>query len=249
MQSLSQPTIVIFDEFEKVYSEEAQEDILTMLDGVFPSKKLFLFTCNNKWKVNQHMRNRPGRVFYYLEYSGLDAKFIREYCEDNLKNKENIDSVVVLSHMFDHFNFDMLASIVEEMNRYNENAHQAISMLNARPEFSAKQTFTATLTVGNSKRRLDDEKLSMNPITQPAFSVLYYDAPVPAAVEKMKKGEKAPKPRRTRENEKLWKYATFEFKDLVKVDANEGRFLYKKGNVSVTLVREIAVSHSYDGLL
>lgn len=62
IQSIEQPVIIVFDEFEKVYDEGEQEAMLTLLDGVYPTKKLFVLTCNDKWRVNQHMRNRPGRI-------------------------------------------------------------------------------------------------------------------------------------------------------------------------------------------
>ena len=45
IQDIQQPCIVLFDEFEKVYDRDQQESILTLLDGVFPTKKLFVFTC------------------------------------------------------------------------------------------------------------------------------------------------------------------------------------------------------------
>ena len=38
IQSIEQPVIVVFDEFEKVYDEAEQEAMLTLLDGVYPSK-------------------------------------------------------------------------------------------------------------------------------------------------------------------------------------------------------------------
>ena len=64
IQSIEQPVVILFDEFEKVYDSQEQEAILTLLDGVFPSKKLFMLTCNDKWRIDQHMRNRPGRIYY-----------------------------------------------------------------------------------------------------------------------------------------------------------------------------------------
>ena len=42
LHSITQPVVVLFDEFEKVYGEGAQQQMLTLLDGVYPSKKLFL---------------------------------------------------------------------------------------------------------------------------------------------------------------------------------------------------------------
>ena len=121
IQSIEQPVIVVFDEFEKVYGEDEQEQILTLLDGVFPTKKLFVLTSNDKWRINQHMRNRPGRIFYLIDFKGVDGNFIREYCNDNLNAKEHIERIVNVSTMFKEFNFDMLKALVEEMKRMRAN--------------------------------------------------------------------------------------------------------------------------------
>lgn len=155
MMAITEPCVVIFDEFEKVYDDKEQEAILTLLDGVFPSKKLFILTVNDKYKVNSHMRNRPGRVFYMIEYKGLDADFIAEYCEDNLLNKVHIPQVCRLTLLFDSFNFDMLKALVEEMNRYNESPNQAMEMLNAKP-------YDAGLTYHNVEVFMNGEKLDNN---------------------------------------------------------------------------------------
>ena len=37
MQSISQPAMILLDEYEKTHDEDAQERILTLLDGAFPS--------------------------------------------------------------------------------------------------------------------------------------------------------------------------------------------------------------------
>lgn len=134
VQSIDEPCIILFDEFEKVFDDEAQEATLTLLDGVYPSKKLFLLTANDKYRVNQHMRNRPGRIFYMIEYGGLTAEFIEEYCNDNLINKSYIPQVCRLTLIFEKFNFDMLKAVVEEMNRYNESPQQALELLNTKPQ-------------------------------------------------------------------------------------------------------------------
>lgn len=145
LQAIEQPTIVLFDEFEKVYSVDDQEDMLTLLDGVFPSKKLFILTCNDKWRVNEHMRNRPGRIYYMLDFKGLTPEFIREYSMDNLKNKLHIERLVQIAGTFDQFNFDMLKATVEEMNRFNETPQEAMSILNTKPEFGGKNKYTVKL--------------------------------------------------------------------------------------------------------
>jgi hypothetical protein len=170
LQSIDQPCIILFDEFVKVYDKDDQESILTLLDGVFPSRKLFILTCNDKWRVDYHMRNRPGRIYYMLDYKGLENTFIVEYCEDNLKAtlKKHIDSICRIASMFDQFNFDMLKAVVEEMNRYDESPHESLKMLNAKPEFSQDQRYKVDLLPKGVKLDRDDIEASEwrgNPLT------------------------------------------------------------------------------------
>mgnify|MGYP002776428584 CR=1 FL=1 len=149
IQSIDQACIILFDEFEKVYSDNDQEAALTLLDGVFPSQKLFVLTCNDKWRINQHMRNRPGRIFYMIDFGGLEHEFIVEYCNDTLINKQYIEKVCAIAALFEQFNFDMLKALVEEMNRYNEAPADAMKMLNAKPEFNNKGNFDVQMFAKN----------------------------------------------------------------------------------------------------
>jgi hypothetical protein len=177
IQSIEQPAVILFDEFEKVYDSEQQEKILTLLDGVFPTQKLFVFTCNDKWRVDQHMRNRPGRIFYMLDFSGLEPAFIEEYCNDNLNAKEYIPVIVKLSTLFAQFNFDMLKSLIEEMNRYDEAPTEALRMLNVRPEFdNGKVAWTMNLTdTSGAVMRCDRPEFVGNPLT--LNLLVYYKTP------------------------------------------------------------------------
>jgi hypothetical protein len=133
--AITQPLIVLFDEFEKTYDtkKNEQDAILTLLDGVFPSKKLFMLTCNDRYGINTNMINRPGRIFYSMEFRGLDPDFILEYIMDNLKDTSHADTIMRTTSMFSEFNFDMLQALVEEMNRYGESPAQALTMLNVSP--------------------------------------------------------------------------------------------------------------------
>ena len=169
IQSIEQPCVVLFDEFEKVYGEDEQEQMLTLLDGVFPSKKLFVLTCNDKWRIDKHMRNRPGRIFYMLDFKGLDPDFIREYCEDRLNNKEYIERIVQITGTFSAFNFDMLKALVEEMNRYNEPPQEAMKMLNAKPEYSEECKYKVHLHVDGKlidEEDINDEEWRGNPLNK-----------------------------------------------------------------------------------
>lgn len=157
LQDISQPAVVLMDEFEKTYDKSDQEQVLTLLDGVFSSKKLFLLTSNSMWAIDRHMRNRPGRLFYVFEYAGISEQFIRDYCVDNLKDQKQIQSVVRVSKVFTAFNFDMLTALVEEMNRYDESAAQAMQYLNVRPGMDEVcRTFTLSVA-------FDDPRVTSNP--------------------------------------------------------------------------------------
>lgn len=167
IQSIEQPIIILFDEFEKTYKHREQEQILTLLDGVYPSKKLFILTCNNKYELNEYLNNRPGRIFYNIEYKGLSKEFIKEYCEDNLLNQEYITSVIQLTSIFSQFNFDMLKALIEEMNRYNETPYQALEILNISPVHSEYTQYDVNLKINNDgvlSKVNSDKKWKGNPL-------------------------------------------------------------------------------------
>ncbi len=168
LQDVEQPAIVLFDEFEKVYDDESQPGILTLLDGVFTSKKLFILTCNDIWKINEHMKNRPGRLFYSVSFNGLSLEFIREYCDDNLRDRAYSDKVCDISMLFAEFNFDMLSALVEEMNRYSESPEDAMKMLNVQPDSSSSVSmFKMTLLIDGDEKEITSPKggiLDKNPL-------------------------------------------------------------------------------------
>ena len=178
IQDIEQPCIILFDEFEKIFDEDEQKGILTLLDGVFPSKKLFILTCNDKWRINQHMRNRPGRIYYAIDFTGLDTNFIVDYCNDNLNYPEHTDQICKISTMFSEFNFDMLKALVEEINRYGETPQEAIKLLNTKPEHDDNIKYNVELFVNDKlieSKDFHDSVWRGNPLASP-FG-LSYDRP------------------------------------------------------------------------
>jgi hypothetical protein len=124
------------------------------------------------------MRNRPGRIFYLLDFRGLDIDFITEYCEENLNDKGQIENVCRVSSLFTEFNFDMLKALVEEMNRFKETAQEAMKMLNAKPQTDDSGRFKVTLTVGT--RSIPDAKFypnewNGNPLAKEQFCIEQYE--------------------------------------------------------------------------
>ena len=230
IQNIEQPCAILFDEFEKTYDKEQQESILTLLDGVFPTKKLFMITCNDKWRVDSHMRNRPGRIYYMLDFKGLDAGFIREYCYDNLKDAslKNVDSMVNIGSLFSEFNFDMLKAIVEEMNRYNESPQEALEMLNAKPEFDNGTEYTMKIVHnGKEVKSGTRDKFHGNPLQPKGVDVEFDSDP------------------EDEESEYIWK--TFKPDALIHVDGRKGEFTFKDNGTTVVLTRvEKTMYRMYD---
>jgi hypothetical protein len=83
LQSIDQPCVVIFDEFEKVYSYEEQAALLTMFDGTMSSKKLWILTCNHQHNVNEFI----GYAAEYKEKNFAIAEDVRVRRE----NKEALE--------------------------------------------------------------------------------------------------------------------------------------------------------------
>lgn len=140
--NISQPCVVLFDEFEKVYKKEHQEKVLTLLDGTIQTKKLFMITCNQSEKLDDNLINRPGRMYYSLSYNGIDESSIREYCEDKLKDTSLTDRFVQCSMLFSSFTFDMLQAVVEEVNRYGEDPVETMKILNVNPANGEQSLYT-----------------------------------------------------------------------------------------------------------
>lgn len=163
IQSIDVPAIVIFDEFEKVYNWESQNKILTLFDGVYPTKKLFVLTTNDSHSVNNFLKNRPGRIYYSFKFDTLAQEFIKEYCEDNLNDKSQIPSILKYTQIFSFFNFDMLAAAVEEMNRYGEPLQEVLNYLNIVPENKSSETYVVRFIVGDFVKVLEKNHRGFSP--------------------------------------------------------------------------------------
>lgn len=179
MQAITQPCIILVDEFEKTYDRSEQNEILTLMDGVYQTNKLFILTVNDTYGVSDYMKNRPGRIFYYLDFEGLDADFIAEYCNENLNETKYTEQICNMAPAFKSFNFDMLKAIVEEMNRYNESPEEVCKMLNVRVSDNERSLYTVHLNVDGEDidpKEIDGGgaagEVSLSPFTP--FTLYYY---------------------------------------------------------------------------
>lgn len=140
LTSITQEAIVFIDEFEKVYPDSVQPDLLSILEGSLEGRKIFLFTSNSD-KISTYMLNRPGRIHYLKRFEGLSPDIIEEIIESNLLNKDHKKELLEVLDIVGIVNMDILLSLINEMNLYGESAKQSVKELNILPD--SRTTFDA----------------------------------------------------------------------------------------------------------
>lgn len=131
MNAIKQRVVILIDEFEKKYKdEEAQNMLLSLLDGTGTGNKLYVLTSNSK-EITPYMVSRPSRIFYHWEYTKLEEEILVGYCKDHLKHDKHMKHMQTLWSMSLDMSFDVMQCLVEELNRYPEEAFlDVISALN-----------------------------------------------------------------------------------------------------------------------
>jgi hypothetical protein len=160
IESICQPSVVVFDEFEKKYPNqkrtekdelEGQDGLLNLFDSSLNGKKLFLLTINDVRNLSEYLLNRPGRLHYHFRLSRLSIDEITAYCTDNL-DKENhnlIPDICSMGARVPDFSYDILRSIVFELNTCKCSLEQIRCVLNI--EARAKSPFNYTIHFKSGK--------------------------------------------------------------------------------------------------
>lgn len=121
--SIQQEIVILFDEFDKTFKSshdgdfDPQAAMLTLFDGLYMGKKMFIVTCNGTHNLNEFLVNRPGRFHYHFRFGFPNGDEITEYLKDNVYEEywSEIPSVVSFSKKVD-LNFDCLRAIAFELN-------------------------------------------------------------------------------------------------------------------------------------
>ena len=102
--------ILFIDEFEKVYSRDTQQDLLSLMDGNFDTKLIFLLTIN-EFNINDYLINRLNRIKYRKHYISLEDDIINEVIDDILINKEHKQSIFDFFDKVNMCTFDLLVNM------------------------------------------------------------------------------------------------------------------------------------------
>ena len=169
---------LMFDEFGKMYTSSNHEDkpnqdaLLSLLDGVDKVKRMVIMSENSESSINEYMLNRPSRLYYHFKYFKLDEASIQDYCDDFKLPKEEIATIVDISRRSWVFSFDMLQTIVEEYNRFNQPIDQIVTDLNIDVKASIDVEIEIVKVVeknGNVQREIHSSPV----VTKPSHSNRY----------------------------------------------------------------------------
>ncbi len=122
IERIEQECVVLFDEFDKTFKSNNENDeqakLLSLFDGTAGGKKMYIVTCNELRGLNDYIVNRPGRFHYHLRFEYPNATDIREYLEDKIEKKfyGEIDKVIEFAERI-NLNYDCLRAIAFELNQ------------------------------------------------------------------------------------------------------------------------------------
>lgn len=137
LDSIEQEIVVIFDEFEKNFYVDrddndcdSQEDMLSLLDGTSHQKRLYIATINEIDHISTYLINRPGRFHYHIRFNYPTYDEVIAYLKDETKGVsfDEIKKAAIFSQQT-RVNYDMLRAIAFELN-LGETFENAVKDLN-----------------------------------------------------------------------------------------------------------------------
>ena len=106
---------LIFDEFTVVYkTSEAQGKLLGLLDGMSDGRRLIMMTTNDIDEVIDPMENRPGRVYFNIEFGGLTIEDTKGQLDDGGLTGEVRDLVEMMISLSTTISWDIVGTLVVE---------------------------------------------------------------------------------------------------------------------------------------
>ena len=150
--------VILIDEYEKLYGNDISDTlILQLLDGAINSKHLFILTVNSLSSLNVNLINRPSRIRYRKIYTGLSLDVINEVLDSELLNLKWKQEVLDVLDKFSDITFDILMSLISEINTYDESPVECAKLMN----FEMERIYVQTYQIFNNGVRLKLNNLSL----------------------------------------------------------------------------------------
>lgn len=147
--------VIMIDEFGKLFSNYDQQMMLTLLSD-HNKRRMFVLTENDSGYIQRFILNRPERVRYHFEFDRLENSVIAEFCKDHNVPEAFMKDLLKVNMVNSKFNFDQLATLVEEATRANRwDLAWLVEMLNLKV-LKAKEQYKPL-----SVSRIDDDSVSL----------------------------------------------------------------------------------------
>ena len=147
--------VIMIDEFGKLFNNYDQQMMLTLLSD-HNKRRMFVLTENDSGYIQRFILNRPERVRYHFEFDRLENSVISEFCKDHNVPTEFMKDLLKLNMVNSKFNFDQLATLVEEASRSGRwDLTWLVEMLNLKV-LKAKEQYKPI-----SVSRIDDDSVSL----------------------------------------------------------------------------------------
>lgn len=122
--SIKDECMILFDEFEKVFSNDSDQDgpqqdsFLSLFDGLNNTKHMYVITVNSLYKLSDFMLDRTGRFHYHFRFNYPTPVEVSEYATDKfpeIKPSDLKDVVTFASKV--KVTFDTLRAILFELQQ------------------------------------------------------------------------------------------------------------------------------------
>jgi len=133
--------LIIFDEFEKIFSHghrsqfdtSRQNQFLSLFDGMSAVKRIYCLTVNDVQDVSAYIVNRPGRFHYHMRFNYPGPDEVRQYLQDQapVAPAAEVESAALFSRKV-NLNYDHLRAIAFELNNPNALFAEIVEDLNIK---------------------------------------------------------------------------------------------------------------------
>jgi hypothetical protein len=258
--------VLIFDEFAKTFGRSTasscddnpkanQEDLLTLFDGMSSRKRLILLTENSTYHIDDHLLDRPSRIFYHFRYEKLPPDFITEFCESKKVGSDIVKDIISYSKTADEFSYDMLAAIVEEHLRYRLPIDAIIPDLNISDICSEYEVIIHSCINITTDEKLEPvQRVQIIPSLDEFSLKFFRDKEIQQDLRhrlvEMKKHDKSMTRKDVEEQFNQRKCVVFWFEDHNSVwDSSDGRQVFETGDIRMACeIRPRKRHFSYDAL-